>query len=120
MSDLIDRKNALEAIEKMRPTVWTNSDYELGQMNQWTADEIAIATVQKAQDWIPVSERLPQDNGIYLVSYHYSEWGEIHSGVAISMFGNRGRWYLDGWWCDKEHSPVKAWMPLPKEYEEDD
>lgn len=49
MSDLISREEALKALKETYPTVWTESDYELGQKNQWSSDEIAILTVPSAE-----------------------------------------------------------------------
>ena len=49
MSDLISREEALKALKETYPTVWTESDYELGQKNQWSSDELAILTVPSAQ-----------------------------------------------------------------------
>lgn len=49
MNDLISREEALEALKETCPTVWTESDYELGQMNQWSSDELAILTAPSAE-----------------------------------------------------------------------
>lgn len=49
MSDLISRQEALKALKETYPTVWTESDYELGQENQWSSDELAILTVPSAE-----------------------------------------------------------------------
>lgn len=63
--------------------------------------------------WIPCSERLPEEDGNYLVDY-----GKM---TVLS--------YEGGWNCfrdytgrvhrDNEIHAVKAWMPLPEPYEED-
>lgn len=49
MNDLISREEALKALKETCPTVWTESDYELGQKNQWSSDELAILTVPSAE-----------------------------------------------------------------------
>ena len=49
--------------------------------------------------WIPVSERLPEEHGEYLVTDKY---GRVTSGLWI---GNAKRW-----------KDVIAWMPLPEPY----
>lgn len=80
------------------------------------ATEMAIKSLQQTK-WIPCNERLPQENGLYLVSYHYKEFGMICEGVTCAAFGNKQRWFLDGWWVNTgEHCPVKAWMTLPEFY----
>ena len=56
---------------------------------------------QSAQQWIPCSERLPDQNGKYLVVGR-------QKAINILKFDG-GRWY--GKWG------VVAWMPLPEPYE---
>ena len=53
----------------------------------------------KPNEWIPVSERLPEEHGEYLVTDKY---GRVTSGLWI---GNAKRW-----------KDVIAWMPLPEPY----
>ena len=55
---------------------------------------------QSAQQWIPCSERLPDQNGKYLVVGR-------QKAINILKFDG-GRWY--GKWG------VVAWMPLPEPY----
>lgn len=60
--------------------------------------------------WIPVEERLPEENGIYtLVTTRRSP--------RIEM-----AWYLSGDWywnnSDTKMGEVIAWMPLPEPYRE--
>lgn len=53
--------------------------------------------------WIPCSERMPEEDGDYLVSLAF-EWGnEIEMG-----------WLLDGEWVNPNSHVTVAWMPLPK------
>ena len=48
MSDLISRQAAIDALGDMVMN-WTDSDYELGQLNQWKADRKAIIDLPSAQ-----------------------------------------------------------------------
>jgi len=48
MSDLIDRRAAIDALGE-RPMVWMDSDYEIAQRNQYDMDKLAIETVPSAQ-----------------------------------------------------------------------
>ena len=59
---------------------------------------------QSAQQWIPCSERLPDQNGKYLVVGR-------QKAINILKFDG-GRWY--GKWG------VVAWMPLPEPYKGDE
>ena len=64
--------------------------------------------------WIPVSERLPEKGGEYLVSVH-------HTIGAISVFHPEKDTYVDDVaimiYYGKFPSTVRAWMPLPKPFE---
>ena len=63
--------------------------------------------------WIPVSERLPEKGGVYLVSVH-------HTIGAISVFHPEKDTYVDDVaimkYYGKFPSTVRAWMPLPEAY----
>ena len=48
MTDLISRQDAIDALGE-RPYLWTGGDYELGCVNQYDSDKLAIETVQPAQ-----------------------------------------------------------------------
>ena len=62
--------------------------------------------------WIPVSERLPEGMGTYLVTLEYKEHGK---GVTTLWYhGKEIGWDL------RVADVVVAWMPLPKPYEETD
>lgn len=52
--------------------------------------------------WIPVSERLPEKQGKYLVYCPRGEYGKVYSAEFISVFHTG----------DEE---VTHWQPLPKE-----
>jgi hypothetical protein len=54
--------------------------------------------------WIPVSERLPEEDGCYLVT----TTGTNNNIIDIA-------YYTEGIW--HKASKIKAWMPLPKPYE---
>ena len=62
---------------------------------------------EKENGWIPVSERLPEDDMTVLVSCKTSKGATfVRTGYCIN-----GSWYLN---CEG----VKAWKPLPKPYKE--
>lgn len=75
------------------------------------AFEIAIkALEQPEQRWIPVSERLPEENKIVLITFDE----RVEMG---RMRGESWEWLFEsGWnyWVDIDN--VTAWMPLPKPY----
>lgn len=70
----------------------------------------AVAENQRKNDWIPVSERLPDKNGNYLCTVDYGE-----NGVVVTQ---RNYWDTLGGF-DKgynKNDKVIAWQPLPEPY----
>lgn len=77
----------------------------------------------KAINWIPVSERLPEEDGRYLVTFK--------NGIKVCMvgYGSCKRTVLGypighGWYSLEEaqyyvEDSIIAWMPLPEPYKED-
>ena len=69
------------------------------------ADALNVIDEQPTVDipqWIPCSERLPEENGRYLVTN--SAWG------AMKVDWNA---WMDGAWLYPNTKPI-AWMPLPE------
>lgn len=62
---------------------------------------------ERSQEWIPVSEKLPEFSGLYLVS--------IDSLVTVLNFS--GTVFTNNRGCRVE---VIAWQPLPEPYKETD
>ena len=61
---------------------------------------MGMAAIKREQRWIPVSERLPEKNGEYLITGR--------QGAVNKRRYHDGHWY--GNWS------VLAWMPLPEPY----
>ena len=68
-------------------------------------DVFDAPTVEPEQRWILVTERLPNKDGLYLVTTSKGQ-------VQVHVFSHNGN--SEEYWtrCNK------AWMPLPKPYEE--
>ena len=83
------------------------------------AFDMAIEAL-KAQEWIPCSERPPEEIGFYFVTEQNfgrckeAEWHEVVSHTSY--------YYGDGKWDDRFYlddvSNITAWIPLPKPYKE--
>lgn len=100
---MIDENKLIEAFHK-----WDMQDLYLP-----VHFEMLINEQPKVGEWIPVSERLPEEDGIYLVQFK--------SG---NLYTCR---YCEGWNCNRDHITgnvnrglevftVVAWMPLPEPY----
>lgn len=62
--------------------------------------------------WIPISERLPEEMGRYLVSYIWVD----HVSVEVMAY-IKGNFYLPRYeYADEICDTVIAWMELPKPY----
>ena len=74
----------------------------------------ALPSADRSQgEWIPCSERLPSEQGQYLITFPLCN-GDLC--VYVLSFC-KGKFY-DGEWGDIEYDDVTAWMPLPKPYGE--
>ena len=61
------------------------------------------------QRWIPVTEKLPEDDGYYFVTFQRNLLTRTEQYTSISEFRE------DSW---TEFGHVVAWMPLPEPYRE--
>lgn len=78
---------------------------------------VACRALEQEPRWIPVTERLPEDSGEYLVSVIDRE-DEGYKQVGVAWFAHPTDYNIkDGEWrelmIDEE---VTAWMPLPEPY----
>ena len=82
-------------------------------------DRLIKRLIEKNKDyeWIPVSERLPEEDGQYLITVKYKHVNDSYDDV----YAEHGEWY-DGRWdmfyfahCG-EVEDIIAWQPLPEPY----
>lgn len=66
-----------------------------------------LPSVQPKQRWIPVSERLPDEDDVYLVTMNVL--GRSIRDIERFRIDNKG-WGVNG------NNEVTAWMPLPEPY----
>ena len=95
--------------------------YELGVK---IVDFIENIDGEKENGWIPVTERLPEEDGTYLVTFK--------NGIKVCMvgYGSCARTVLGypighGWYSLEEaqyyaEDSIIAWRPLPEPYKEDE
>lgn len=71
-----------------------------------------IPSADRPTGWIPVSERLPENNGCMLVT--------IDDAIEFGKYED-GEWSI--WVCEHwdewDAKGVIAWMPIPEPYKED-
>lgn len=63
-------------------------------------------------DWIPVNERLPEEETSVLIC---NRKGEIEISQGGRFDNGTWEWYTSGW----RFGEVIAWMPLPEPYKGD-
>ena len=92
------REEAIEILEER----WRYSKtYKYTDAEIREAFDMAIEALKKSE-WIPCSERLPEEAGLYLVSMHRLGYPQREIDGFV-----RGKWERYG-------NNVIAWMPLPE------
>lgn len=84
----------------------------------------ALEELPSAQQWIPCSERLPEESGRYLVTRGLNACGSLWNRVYIANYSDlMGIKSERIWWQGNVGKPdferlddVLAWMPLPEPY----
>lgn len=112
---MIDEKKLIEDILQHENVLASaNHVYKSGYRDRQVEIIDIINRQPKVGEWIPVSERLPDDGETYLITnaesfeqYHtYKGWYD----------GTKGIWHMTGNFERKMN--VIAWMPLPEPYKE--
>ena len=75
-----------------------------------------LPSTQPEPQWIPVTERLPEEYGNYLISIH----GEDEPDIGTINPNNKRGWSLCDasgfYWASDKSLIVTAWMPFPEPY----
>ena len=77
------------------------------------AIDLAIEAL-KREKWIPVSEKLPEEDAPVLIQKDCSCLVDEHYGRAVGMYDGDKYWTVE----DDFYAEPIAWMPLPKPYKE--
>lgn len=104
--ELISREQAIEALSELATFTdewsehtWMYTDDVYGAIKQ-------LSPIQPEPYWIPVTERLPEESGLYQVT-------DMQGHVVRYVF-NANESSVEYW-----RRCVKAWMPLPESYKGD-
>lgn len=70
-----------------------------------------VVAKPKASEWIPVTERLPEERKVVLIT---NDKGNVRYG---QFRGTSGKYWH---WKGNTNEEVIAWQPLPEPYEEEE
>ena len=120
------KQEAIEILNKNAP----KSDPRLCALELCSAIYVVTKALQEPErKWIPVSERLPAEEGRYLCAYGKNEMNvypfsnDLYSvddyDFAEYKFEKKKGFYTDySEWGYCEANFIKAWQPLPEAYKE--
>ena len=104
--DAVSRKAILEYQQSLHGKMPNKENYKLWE---FITD---LPSVAPKQQWIPVSERLPEDTGWYLVTFKAYGGGDVVSELSYRKPEN--------YWTDADiscklldNNEIVAWMPIP-------
>ncbi|MBR3580751.1 MAG: DUF551 domain-containing protein [Lachnospiraceae bacterium] len=104
-----------EAIRYLGVHSSTNGSGLCTDEQHYEAKQMAIKAIEQTR-WIPCSERLPEEDGQYLITVKY-----VHVDGYDDIYAEHGEWGDGNWdmFCFGHCGQVEtilAWMPLPEPY----
>lgn len=111
---MFDENNLIELLELEIHNCEKQGHSYIG-MDLAAAKQIMELLKQRKTDWIPVDERLPEEQGEYLVTYHpcyRDDMARQSCDVGIDIFRRKTGW------ANSKFQKVIAWMPFPERYED--
>lgn len=100
------REEAIKILEEIIDEGWLISDFD--KCTAIDACEMAIESLEQEPRWIPVSERLPENDEVVLGTNSSNDLFETYTWDDCGEL----KWYANGCF----DVPVIAWMPLPEPY----
>lgn len=109
MADLIDRQTAIDAVNKL--VEWYKEKWHESRPTSESVIDVLNDLPSAQSQWIPCSERLPDEDSDILVTYAEKDEKRI---VPVNY--GRGTWFDCVFNMALNPVGVLAWMPLPKQY----
>ena len=120
MNDLISRQAAIDAIKGL-PHWIMDANGEFQSVDPSTVSMLdpddavaALENLPPEEMWVSCNDRLPEEKGEYLVTYHPCWWDQVGSSLEVGLDSFRGKTA----WARKKFQRVVAWMKKPEPYEE--
>lgn len=111
--DTIYRQDAIDALMAWEEdSFWDEECLKHRGEPYWVAPSDVIEKLPSAPQWVPCSERLPEDDTEVFV-YLFDPQSPYIAWVCD------GCWFTEEFQVEKENYP-KAWMPLPEPYKENE
>ena len=120
MSDLIKREDAIKIMACEMYAEAQSQGYEVDSIEDFMPEAIAWMNDAPSADrpqgeWIPCSERLPEEDGDYLVTLENGVVKILGYSTTQRTTYPKGFYHIeDGFSWRQVQNPVVAWMPLPK------
>lgn len=108
LMDEAKRKRYIKALENVLKSEEMSICHE-AFLTEEAIKEILGILKEKNGQWTPCDERMPNEDGYYLVTVEFDYGKEIEMG-----------WLLDGEWVNENSHVTVAWMPLPEVWENND
>lgn len=103
--DMITKRQAIDALDKRFDNIPMEQTAEILMLRK---DLRELPTVWHGrQQWIPVIELLPEEDGFYLVTVNYGGAAWVHESYFMQCNSRGVHW---------DYSDVTAWMPMPEHY----
>lgn len=102
--EMITKRQAIDALDKRFDNIPMEQTAEILMLRK---DLRELPKVQHGQNWIPVSERLPDEDGFYLVTVNYGWAACVHESYFMQCNSRGVHW---------DYPDVTAWMPMPEHY----
>ena len=103
--EMITKRQAIDALDKRFDNIPREQTAEILMLRK---DLRELPNVWHGrQQWIPVSERLPEEDGFYLVTVNYGGAACVHESYFMQCNSRGVHW---------DYSDVTAWMPMPEHY----